>query len=97
MSGENNPWWKGGITPLNTILRTSAELRNWRREVFKRDDYTCQYCHEKSEKGHSIILNAHHIKSWADFPKERYNLENGIALCYDCHKYVHRIDILSQQ
>lgn len=74
------------------------KVRNWRNKVFKRDDYTCQYCHDRGKKGHKIILNAHHIKSWKDYPKERFNISNGITLCEDCHMYIHhRFDVLSQQ
>src|ERR1035437_7018183 len=29
--GINNPFWKGGITPINRSIRTSAEYTLWRR------------------------------------------------------------------
>lgn len=30
------------------------------------------------------------IKSYTYFPEERYNLDNGITLCVECHMNVHR-------
>lgn len=31
-------------------------------------------------------LHAHHIKSFAFYPDERYDLNNGKTLCINCHK-----------
>lgn len=65
--------------------RRSAEYKLWRKSVFERDDYTCQICGRRGVK-----LNAHHKKSYAYFPELRYAIDNGITLCVDCHKMVHR-------
>lgn len=32
-----------------------------------------------------IRLEAHHIKSWKNYPKLRYKVSNGKTLCYECH------------
>ena len=53
----------------------------WRNAVYKRDDYTCQDCQIKGKR-----LNAHHIKGFKDYPELRFDLDNGITLCVDCHK-----------
>lgn len=97
--GEKCYFWKGGVTKIHYKERISlvGEIKKWSKNILKRDNYTCQLCHEKSEMGHHVELNAHHIKAWKDYPDDRFNLENGITLCVDCHRYVHRIDILSQQ
>lgn len=34
-------------------------------------------------------LEAHHINSWAEFPEDRFILENGLTLCKICHKNYH--------
>lgn len=53
----------------------------WRLNVFKRDNWTCQKCGKRG-----CYLEAHHIKSWKDYPKLRYKLNNGQTLCLSCHK-----------
>src|ERR1035437_5828349 len=42
--GKNGTNWKGGITPINRIIRESLEYRLWRKAVFERDKYTCIWC-----------------------------------------------------
>ncbi len=64
-SGANNYLWKGGITPLHIIIRTSFENKNWIRNIFKRDDYTCQECFVRGGK-----LEAHHEKAFSIILKE---------------------------
>ncbi len=65
--------------------RHSAEYVAWRTSVFSRDDHTCQQCNLRGGK-----LNAHHIKSFNDYPELRYNIDNGITYCLECHKELHR-------
>ena len=79
--GENNPAWKGGITPINTVIRNSLEYENWRKQVFERDLYTCQKCGQIGE-----YLHADHIKPFALYPELRFELNNGRTLCIDCHR-----------
>jgi hypothetical protein len=55
MCGANNPLWKGGISPLNIGIRTTIEYRQWRSDVFTRDNFTCQKCWERG--GELEILN----------------------------------------
>jgi len=83
----NNPIrnWKGGITPMQTLVRNSQAYQEWRKAVFERDDYRCFDCGARSEKGNSIYLHAHHIYPFAAFPRIRLMVENGITLCSDCH------------
>lgn len=79
--GKNHPWWRGGITKINEKIRKSFRYKTWRRNVFKRDNYTCVWC---GYKGKRII--ADHIKQFATFPKLRFVVKNGRTLCCDCHK-----------
>ena len=58
----------------------------WRKSIWIRDDYTCQKCGIKGGCGKAVILNAHHIKSYSKYPECRYDMNNGITLCIDCHK-----------
>jgi len=84
--GENNPNWKGGLysRPLNGCK--GSTYRNWRKDVFKRDDFTCQMCEQVGGK-----LHAHHIKSWIKHPKLRFDVTNGLTLCEKCHKNLHSL------
>jgi len=66
--------------------RQSAKYLNWRLSVFKRDNFTCLICQKVGGE-----LNAHHIKSWAKYPELRYDINNGITLCKDCHKMIHKL------
>lgn len=63
--------------------RLSPETAEWRRLVFERDGYRCVECDDGGK------LNAHHIKSWADHPDLRYDVENGVTLCIECHAKRH--------
>lgn len=81
-SGEKHPRWKGGVTPENIKIRTSAEMARWRKEVYKRDNYTCVFCGDNSGGN----LNADHIKKFSDFPELRFDVSNGRTLCVPCHK-----------
>ena len=79
--------WQGGKTPEAIRIRHSAEYRQWRMKVFLRDNFTCQFCNARNHigLGKGIILEAHHIKSFAKFPELRFVVENGVTLCKDCH------------
>ena len=59
--------------------------KDWRGKVFKRDGYSCQMPGCRVSK---TRINAHHIKKWANSPSMRFELLNGITLCWKCHKKV---------
>jgi len=83
MVGDKCPNWKGGVTPENHKIRTSFGMKEWRRKVFARDNYTCQECGKTK-----CYIESHHIKSFAKYPELRFDLENGITLCLECHSKV---------
>ena len=85
---EKHPRWRGGAIDDSAVQRRSTEYKMWRDEVFSRDDYTCQICGKRGGK-----LNAHHIKHFATHSELRTTVSNGITLCTDCHKAVHRRDL----
>jgi len=82
---EQNGNWKGGITPINSKIRKSDEYKIWRESVFERDDWTCQKCGARSKKDTKVIIEAHHIKPFATSINLRFNIDNGITLCKQCH------------
>ena len=81
MSGDKSGHWKGGLTPTNKRIRNGAEFAEWRSKVFQRDNWTCQTCQARG-----VYLEAHHIKAFAHYPELRFDLENGVTLCRECHK-----------
>lgn len=87
--GEKSPFWKGGVManyPEKIRIRKSIEYRIWRKAVFERDNYTCIWCGERNGNGHTVVLNADHIKPFADYPELRFAIDNGRTLCIKCHK-----------
>ena len=64
--------------------RWSKEYQQWKKAVYIQYNHTCNDC----GKNHCKI-NAHHIKPAKDFPELRYDVQNGICLCVECHKRRH--------
>ena len=88
ITGETNPLWNPDRTHEQRILeRKTFKDRRWRTDIFDRDKYICQIC--KYDKGGCLV--AHHKNSYDIYPKDRYNVDNGITLCEDCHKNFHSI------
>jgi len=84
--GKNHHRYNPNLTDEERIRRRSTpEINEWRKKVYKRDSYTCQKCGET--KGGSF--NAHHRNSWKCFPEQRYGVENGVTFCKKCHKQFH--------
>ena len=97
---EKSSRWKGGISSLYKAVRNLFEYRQWRSDVFSRDKHTCQICH-KSKSGR---LEAHHIVRMFSLMLENkvetveqaqecqhlWNINNGVTLCVDCHKIIHK-------
>ena len=74
--------WKGGISRAYKTGYYSPKYKEWRNNVFIRDKYTCQECRIT---GNESYLTAHHIKSFAYYPKSRFSISNGVTLCESCH------------
>jgi len=81
--------WKGGRTKTSQLVRTRALYLRWRTRVFERDSYICQDCGAKCGDGKRVLLNAHHILSFADNPAKRFDVDNGLTLCRQCHEKRH--------
>jgi 5-methylcytosine-specific restriction endonuclease McrA len=92
---------KHGKSPLVHRLRNSYEMKQWRKAVFDRDDYTCQMCHNKSCKGNYVYIQADHhpvlfsaiireenINTLDDARKSKklWDINNGRTLCLACHR-----------
>ena len=82
--GAKGSGWKGGVTPINKIIRKSIEFRLWREAVFARDNWVCQKCGKRNGSHHP-----HHILNFADYIELRFVVGNGITFCKECHKEFH--------
>lgn len=69
---DKNPAWKGGTAKL----RYPEEFYQIRKEIYKRDNWSCQEC----GKSH-LQLHCHHI----DYDKKNNIPRNLITLCATCH------------
>jgi hypothetical protein len=79
LRGKNSYLWKGGITSINKLERVRFRLLI-QKQVFERDNYTCQICGERGRK-----LQVDHIQSWKDYVELRFNIGNCRTLCMACH------------
>lgn len=69
----------------NLNSRRDNGYNTWKKDVLKRDNYTCQLC---GKTGEETILNVHHIERYADNEKLRTDINNGITLCCNCHNKI---------
>lgn len=81
--GEKSHRWQGGKTDEARLVRGSLTYAQWRDNVFKRDNFTCQMCKRRGDK-----LAAHHIVPFASNPELRTDERNGITLCWPCHRSI---------
>ena len=86
-SGKNHYNYNPNLTDEDRMdRRLLSDYRVWVKKVFIKNDYTCQRCNKRG----SITLNAHHIESWGSCVKLRFNKNNGITFCIDCHIKFHK-------
>jgi 5-methylcytosine-specific restriction endonuclease McrA len=99
LRGEKNYNWKGGITPVYYQIRNHFKTRQWRSDVFTRDNFTCQDCGDN--KGGNLevhhieelnkIMEKYQIKTLeqALYCEILWNINNGRTLCQKCHIEIH--------
>ena len=83
--GERSPHWKGGTTPQRIREYMTEQYKVFIKSVLERDNYICQECGITNGLGKTINLEVHHIKSYAENPELRFDIDNGITLCEECH------------
>ncbi len=83
--GDKNPSWRGGVSKNRLSYEEQTAHKQWREQVFIRDNYTCVICKARNGNGKRITLNADHIKPYAYFPELRKEVSNGQTLCKFCH------------
>ena len=96
--GAKSTRWQGGITALRKVIKQCFKYRQWRNDVFTRDNWTCQDCGKKAKR-----IEAHHLKEFAKILRDYkvktiedaydceklWDINNGRTLCLDCHELLH--------
>lgn len=76
--------YSGHITPLNTLIRQSELGKLWKKQVLYRANYKCQLCASKE------LLCCHHLNSFDTHAEQRFDVDNGVCLCRNCHAAFHK-------
>jgi hypothetical protein len=90
---------------LKLRIRNTTEYLNWRIAILKRDNFRCQVCTASIKDNKGLRLEVHHAKTFDDICtennitsmkqalecKEIWSLDNGISLCYCCHKNIEKL------
>jgi hypothetical protein len=90
---------------LKLKIRNKTEYLKWRISVLDRDNFRCRICSASMKDNKNLRLEVHHAKSFNDICKENnittieqalsceeiWRLDNGISLCFSCHKDIERI------
>jgi len=85
-SGKNHSNYNPNLTAEDRISRRKIPENDiWRKNVYTKDDYTCQKCFKRGGR-----LNAHHIQNYSSNKELRFNKDNGICFCYNCHLEFHK-------
>lgn len=89
--GELNPNWNTNLTTEKREQRkqrhTESEYVEWRKKVYKRDNYICQVT---GIKGNGNIC-VHHLESWHANKNLRFEILNGITILQSIHKFFHKL------
>jgi predicted HNH restriction endonuclease len=72
----------------NSGYKDKKKYKKWRDSVIARYNNTCATCGVKEKSLHS-----HHIVPWSEDELLRYESENGVALCKNCHSIIHGFEI----
>lgn len=88
LKGDRHHNWNPNLTDEEREQnRNILGYNEFISSVYKRDNYTCQYCGD--DKGGN--LNAHHLDGYNWCIEGRTDTNNGITLCENCHKEYHKI------
>lgn len=81
--GDKNPNWNPDKSNSNRRTRNYDSNHHYWQKAIKERDGACINC------GSTENLVAHHLNGYKWFKAERYNLENGVTLCSECHNAYH--------
>ena len=91
--GKEHPRYNPSISDEERETRNRGnEFVIWTKQILIRDKFTCQLCGKRGTK-----LSVYHLFNWAHYPKERYNLSNGISICKEHHIEFHSKEFHSKE
>lgn len=80
--GNRLRWVGTENAPSRDLHNADRRYNEWHASVLRKDGFVCQHCFWRGG-----VLQAHHVKPWALFAEERYNVENGQAAhAGPCHR-----------
>lgn len=89
--GEEHYKWNPNLTDedrkRNSSRLTQPGYKKWRGEVLGKYNNKCVICGKKKTKNNKLI--PHHLNSWDTHIEERFDVENGVAICEEHHKEFH--------
>lgn len=88
--GSKNHNYKAHLTSADRerfrYVVGEESMINVRKKAFERDSFTCQHCRKVGGD-----LNAHHLNSWNTHKDQRFDLNNLVTLCIECHSSFHKV------
>jgi hypothetical protein len=90
---------------LKLKIRNTTKYLDWRLLILKRNNFRCQLCSSSVKDNKNLRLEVHHAKTFNDICKENnvttveqalackelWSLNNGVSICYSCHKDIERL------
>jgi hypothetical protein len=81
VTGKNHPAWKGGYG--RNLKTPSTQEYFWKKEVLKAYNYKCALT------GSTSNLVCHHLNGWNAYPKQRFDVSNGVVITREIHSKFH--------
>lgn len=89
--GEEHYKWNPDLTDedrkKNSSRLTQLGYKKWRGDVLGNGGNMCVVCGVKKSKNNKLV--PHHLNSWDTHVDERFNVDNGVAICEIHHNEFH--------
>jgi len=84
-TGIHHPSYNHEMTDEERVINNRRPLiAGWRNKVFRKFGRKCCICNSKEN------LRVHHKDGWHWCKERRYDVDNGVVLCEDCHTKYHQ-------
>ena len=100
VANGTHSWFKGGVTPLNQVIRSSIKGQEWKQEVIQLNGFKCSECKVESLPGSFVLMHVDHIIPLSYLIRvhqihtieearecdDLFDVSNGRVLCVPCHE-----------